>query len=57
MLLPLVHLATETSAGILLIYLALIGETWTSMLITRYQVNSGRWKAVSRSFRPTAAKD
>lgn len=56
-LLPLVYLGTVTALGVIALYLALVSETWSSALITRYRVNSGRWKKVSRSFRPDASTD
>jgi Na+-driven multidrug efflux pump len=56
-LVPLVYLGTVTPLGLVAVYLAMVAETWSAALITGYRVASGRWKAVSRAYRPEATTD
>lgn len=52
---PLAYLGATTSLGLYGLYLAFVAETAIPALITYYRFTSGRWKAISRSYRPTAA--
>lgn len=49
---PLAYIGAETSLGITALYLALIAETAVPGAVTFYRFRSGKWKIVSRSFRP-----
>lgn len=51
--LPVAAVGVVTSAGLPAFYLALIVETAVPAAINLYRFGTDRWKAVSRSFRPT----
>jgi len=52
---PLPGLAAVTPLGIEALYVALVVETLVPAVITYYRFNSGRWMAISRSYRPEAS--
>jgi len=54
---PLVYLGATTSLGILGVYLAFFGETVAPAVINYYRFATGKWKAISRGYRPEAAAD
>jgi putative MATE family efflux protein len=55
---PLVYLGATTPLGIWGIYLSFFGETAISAVINYYRFWTGKWKAISRGYRPeTAAAD
>ena len=56
---PLIYLGATTSLGIWGIYLSFFGETAVSALINYYRFATGKWKAISRGYRPepTAVSD
>ncbi len=49
---PLVYLGATTSLGLLGIYLSFFGETLVSAIINYYRFSTGKWKAISRAYRP-----
>jgi len=54
---PLAYAGVVTPLGIDALYLSLVAETTVPAAVTYYRYRSGRWKAVSRAFRPDASKD
>ncbi|SFL43596.1 putative efflux protein, MATE family [Halogranum rubrum] len=54
---PLTYLATTTSLGLFAVSLSFLGESLPSMLVNWYRFRSGKWKAISRAYRPGAADD
>ncbi|MHB9287232.1 MATE family efflux transporter [Halobacteriales archaeon Cl-PHB] len=55
--LPVAYLGATTSLGIVGIYLAFFGETLVPAAINYYRFTTGKWKAISRAYRPDAADD
>ncbi|WP_199174865.1 MATE family efflux transporter [Halegenticoccus soli] len=55
--LPIAYLGTVTPLGVVALSLALVVETLVPALVTYYRFDTGRWKAVSRSYRPGPADD
>jgi putative MATE family efflux protein len=51
--LPVAYLGTITSLGVIALYIALVVETTVPAAITLWRVRTGRWKTVSRSYRPS----
>lgn len=49
---PIVYLGIVTPIGIWAVYLALIAETFLPAAVTFYRFQTGKWKAISRSYRP-----
>lgn len=49
---PVAYFGTVTPTGVLALYLAMIVETYIPAAITFYRFRTGKWKAVSRSYRP-----
>ncbi len=49
---PLVYLGATTPLGIWGIYLSFFGETAVSAVINYYRFWTGKWKAISRGYRP-----
>jgi putative MATE family efflux protein len=57
---PIMYLGATTPLGIWGIYLSFFGETAVSAVINYYRFWTGKWKAISRGYRPdvsTAADD
>ncbi|MFB6131463.1 MAG: MATE family efflux transporter [Salinigranum sp.] len=54
---PIAYLGTVTALGRTALYLSLVAETGVPALIVLYRFHSGRWREISRSFRPTPADD
>ncbi|EMA37296.1 MATE family efflux transporter [Halococcus hamelinensis] len=56
---PLTYLGATTSLGLVGLYLAFLGESLPSALISYYRFRSERWKRISRKYRPesTAGND
>lgn len=52
---PLIYLGVTTSLGMLGIYLSFFGETAVPAAINYYRFTTGKWKAISRGYRPTTA--
>jgi len=52
--LPVAWLGTVTALGVLALQAALLVETFVPMVVNVVRFRSGRWKAVSRSYRPSA---
>ena len=52
--LPIAWLGTVTALGVLALQAALVVETVVPMVVNVVRFRSGRWKAVSRSYRPSA---
>jgi putative MATE family efflux protein len=52
---PLVYLGATTPLGIWGIYLSFFGETAVAGAINYYRFWTGKWKAISREYRPDAA--
>lgn len=51
---PIAYLGTVTPLGVAAVYLALVAETYLPAAVTFYRFRTGRWKAVSRAYRPGA---
>ncbi|MDZ7850351.1 MAG: MATE family efflux transporter [Halodesulfurarchaeum sp.] len=49
---PIMYLGATTSLGIWGIYLSFFGETVVSAVINYYRFWTGKWKAISRGYRP-----
>jgi putative MATE family efflux protein len=49
---PLIYLGATTSLGIWGIYLSFFGETTVSAVVNYYRFATGKWKAISRGYRP-----
>jgi len=54
---PLVYLGATTRLGILGIYLSFFAESGVPAAVNYYRFATGKWKAISRSYRPDAAAD
>ncbi|SDR09717.1 putative efflux protein, MATE family [Halopelagius longus] len=54
---PLTYLGATTSLGLFGLYLSFLGETVPSTLINYYRFRSGKWKRISRDYRPQTAAD
>ncbi|MFB6174237.1 MAG: MATE family efflux transporter [Halobacteriales archaeon] len=54
---PLTYLGATTSLGIAGIYLAYFGQTLVPAAINYHRFATGRWKAISREYRPDAPAD
>jgi Na+-driven multidrug efflux pump len=52
---PLVYLGATTELGMLGVYLSLFAETCIPAAINYYRFGTGKWKAISREYRPDAA--
>lgn len=52
--LPIVYLGVLTPVGVVAVYAAVIVETFLPAGITFYRFRTGKWKAISRSYRPEA---
>ena len=52
---PLIYLGATTSLGLLGIYLSFLAETLVPAAINYYRFTTGKWKAISRSYRPEQA--
>ncbi|MFC6838176.1 MATE family efflux transporter [Halomarina ordinaria] len=55
--LPVASLGTTTDLGVTALYLALVLETAVPAAVVYYRYRSGRWKSISRAYRPAAADD
>ncbi|WP_129115016.1 MATE family efflux transporter [Halegenticoccus tardaugens] len=51
---PLAYLGATTSLGIVGLYLAFLAETAVPAAINYYRFATGKWKAISRAYRPSA---
>lgn len=51
--LPIAYLATVTPLGLFALYIAVLTESLVPAGITLYRVTTGKWKAVSRKYRPS----
>ena len=51
--LPTAYLGTVTTLGVTALYVALLLETAVPAAVTLWRFNSGRWRAVSRAYRPS----
>jgi putative MATE family efflux protein len=54
---PLVYLGATTGLGMWGIYLAFFAESGVPAAINYYRFATGKWKAISREYRPDAASD
>ncbi|MFB6133139.1 MAG: MATE family efflux transporter, partial [Halanaeroarchaeum sp.] len=52
---PLVYLGATTSLGLVGVYLSFFGETTVPALVNYYRFATGKWKAISRGYRPEPA--
>jgi Na+-driven multidrug efflux pump len=52
--LPVAWLGTVTALGVLALQVALLVETAVPMVVNVVRFRSDRWKAISRSYRPSA---
>ncbi|MFB6125414.1 MAG: MATE family efflux transporter [Halanaeroarchaeum sp.] len=53
---PLIYLGATTSLGIFGVYLSFFAETLVPAGINYYRFTTGRWKAISRDYRPNPAR-
>lgn len=53
-MIPLAYLGTVTALGIWGIYFAVIAETVVPAFVSWYRFQTGKWKEISRSYRPEA---
>ncbi|MFC6724552.1 MATE family efflux transporter, partial [Halobium palmae] len=49
---PLTYLGAHTSLGLIGLYLAFVAETSVPAAINYYRFATGRWKRISRDYRP-----
>lgn len=54
---PLVYFGATTPLGILGVYLSFFAETTVPAVINYYRFGTGKWKAISREYRPDTASD
>ncbi|MFC3478904.1 MATE family efflux transporter [Halobacterium litoreum] len=54
---PLVYLGATTDLGLLGIYLSFFAESIVPGAVSYYRFTTGKWKAISRGYRPDAAAD
>nr|WP_272931436.1 MATE family efflux transporter [Halobacterium noricense] len=54
---PLVFLGATTPLGLLGVHLSFLAESVPGAAINYYRFRSGKWKAISRGYRPEAATD
>ncbi|ESP89869.1 MATE family efflux transporter [Candidatus Halobonum tyrrellensis] len=52
---PLTYLGATTSLGLWGVYLAFVAETSVPAAINYYRFSTGRWKSISRGYRPESA--
>lgn len=52
---PLTYLGTVTSLGIYGLYLGYFGQTLAPALVNYYRFTTGKWKVISRGYRPESA--
>lgn len=50
--LPVAYLGLVTPLGVFALYLAIIAETAVPAAVTLYRLRTGRWMAISRTYRP-----
>ena len=55
--LPLAYLGATTSLGLVGLYLSFVAETTIPAVINYHRFSTGKWKAISREFRPGAPAD
>jgi Na+-driven multidrug efflux pump len=53
---PVVYLGTITPLGVGAVYIALVVETFLPAGVTFYRFQTGKWKVISRSYRPDVAE-
>ena len=51
---PLTYLGATTSLGLLGVYLAYFAESFVPAAVNYYRFSTGRWRAISRAYRPEA---
>jgi putative MATE family efflux protein len=54
---PLAYLGATTSLGLVGLYLSFTAESFVPAAINYYRFSTGKWKAISREFRPGAPAD
>ena len=54
---PLAYLGATTPLGLYGLYLAFVAETAFPAAINYYRFSTGRWKAISRTYRPAVTSD
>jgi putative MATE family efflux protein len=54
---PVAYLGATTSLGLVGVYLSLLAESAVPAAINYYRFSTGKWKAISREFRPDATAD
>jgi Na+-driven multidrug efflux pump len=55
--LPLAYLGATTALGLYGLYLTFLAQSAVPAAINYYRFNTGKWKAISRQYRPDAAAD
>ena len=54
---PVAYLGASSSLGLVGLYLSFVAETTVPALVNYYRFSTGKWKAISREFRPGASAD
>ncbi|WP_242695620.1 MATE family efflux transporter [Halomontanus rarus] len=54
---PIAYIGATTQLGVLGLYLAFVAETAVPAAINYYRFSTGKWKAISRTYRPDVADD
>ncbi|MFC4450974.1 MATE family efflux transporter [Halorussus aquaticus] len=54
---PVAYLGATTSLGLVGLYLSFVAETTVPAVINYYRFSTGKWKAISREFRPGTPAD
>ncbi|UPV75263.1 MATE family efflux transporter [Halorussus limi] len=54
---PVAYLGAATSLGLTGLYLSFVAETTVPALVNYHRFSTGKWKAISREFRPGASAD
>lgn len=52
--LPLTYLGATTALGLYGLYLSYFGQTFVPAVVNYYRFSTGRWKAISKQYRPEA---
>jgi len=53
--LPLTYLGATTTLGLWGLYLSYFGQSVVPAVVNRYRFSTGRWKAISRQYRPESS--
>lgn len=51
---PITYAATMFPLGLPILYVSLLSESWVPAAVSFYRLRTGKWKAISRGYRPDA---